>query len=419
MFYRFWLYIKSPEKTLWVQPALGALFAIVFATLGFVAKYFLPLDLLPNIDATTLDDLLDIIATSMLAVSTFSLSIMVAAFASASNNATPRASKLVMADKDTRMAIASFISSFIYAAVAKTATGLGYYDQNGRFVLFAATILILLYLITTLIRWVHTLSLLGRLSTTIDKIRVAALNALKDYRQDYYYGACASPPKGAVKTRICGHKVGYLTHIDFKQLQELAQEYEVHFHIQHRPGKLLYGGECLVEVYGQDLDNERQQKVLEAFILGRMRTYEQDVRFGLIVLSEVAQRALSPSVNDPGTAIQILAVIAELLIEPEKNEEQSPRYANLSMVALEEADLIAHPIAPIARDGADNIEVGVCLQKVLAGIYQRGYEKGVRAEAKHQAKRALELAQKALILQEDYQILEKLHRQLFDKSERT
>lgn len=51
---------------------------------------------LPDIKQETLESLLNVIASSMLAVTTFSLSIMVAAFASASNGATPRATDLVM-----------------------------------------------------------------------------------------------------------------------------------------------------------------------------------------------------------------------------------------------------------------------------------------------------------------------------------
>jgi uncharacterized membrane protein len=38
-----------------------------------------------------------------------------------------------------------------------------------------------------------------------------------------------------------------------------------------------------------------------------MRYFEEDPRFGLITLSEIASRALSPAVNDPGTAIQIIS----------------------------------------------------------------------------------------------------------------
>jgi uncharacterized membrane protein len=38
-----------------------------------------------------------------------------------------------------------------------------------------------------------------------------------------------------------------------------------------------------------------------------MRYFHEDPRFGLITLSEIASRALSPAVNDPGTAIQIIS----------------------------------------------------------------------------------------------------------------
>jgi uncharacterized membrane protein len=42
------------------------------------------------------------------------------------------------------------------------------------------------------------------------------------------------------------------------------------------------------------------------FYIGDMRYFEEDPRFGLITLSEIASRR-SPAVNDPGTAIQIIS----------------------------------------------------------------------------------------------------------------
>jgi uncharacterized membrane protein len=43
-----------------------------------------------------------------------------------------------------------------------------------------------------------------------------------------------------------------------------------------------------------------------------MRYFDEDPRFGLITLSEIASRALSPAVNDPGTAIQIISSYVRL-----------------------------------------------------------------------------------------------------------
>ncbi len=67
----------------------------------------------------------------MLAVTTFSLSIMVGAFANAASSTTPRATTVVMSDDVTHAAIASFLSAFVYAVIAKTALGLGYYGNAG------------------------------------------------------------------------------------------------------------------------------------------------------------------------------------------------------------------------------------------------------------------------------------------------
>ena len=139
MFYRLIVNLRKPGNQLWLMPTAGALLALLIAAAAAWVNVFVPPSFLPDIDLDTLQSLLDVIASSMLAVSTFSLSIMVSAFSSASNGATPRATELVMSDDNTRMAIASFISAFIYAIIARVALGLGYYGQNGRFALFIAT----------------------------------------------------------------------------------------------------------------------------------------------------------------------------------------------------------------------------------------------------------------------------------------
>jgi uncharacterized membrane protein len=50
------------------------------------------------------------------------------------------------------------------------------------------------------------------------------------------------------------------------------------------------------------------------FALGRERTIDQDPAFALRILVDVAIRALSPAVNDPTTAVQVLDYIEDLLL---------------------------------------------------------------------------------------------------------
>jgi uncharacterized membrane protein len=54
-------------------------------------------------------------------------------------------------------------------------------------------------------------------------------------------------------------------------------------------------------------------ELLGALSLGRERRHEQDVGFGLRQLVDVACRALSPGINDPTTAVQVLDQLHELV----------------------------------------------------------------------------------------------------------
>lgn len=64
-----------------------------------------------KVGAEAVDNILNILASSMLAVTTFSLSIMVTAYGSATTNVTPRATRLVVEDVTTQNVLATFIGS--------------------------------------------------------------------------------------------------------------------------------------------------------------------------------------------------------------------------------------------------------------------------------------------------------------------
>jgi uncharacterized membrane protein len=53
--------------------------------------------------------------------------------------------------------------------------------------------------------------------------------------------------------------------------------------------------------------------VRNAFVLGRNRTMQQDVRFGFRQIVDIALRALSPGINDPRTAVQCIEHLGTVL----------------------------------------------------------------------------------------------------------
>jgi len=57
-----------------------------------------------------------------------------------------------------------------------------------------------------------------------------------------------------------------------------------------------------------------EETLLDAIQLGDERTFEQDPKYAIRLLVDIAIKALSPAVNDPTTAVQTLDEIEDLLI---------------------------------------------------------------------------------------------------------
>ncbi|HKL02858.1 MAG TPA: DUF2254 family protein, partial [Cryomorphaceae bacterium] len=71
-----------------------------------------------------------------------------------------------------------------------------------------------------------------------------------------------------------------------------------------RPGDFLVENMVLAKTYSKgSIDSELEKRFPDAFILGKVRTPQQDAEFAIHQMVEIASRALSPGVNDPYTAI--------------------------------------------------------------------------------------------------------------------
>ena len=66
-------------------------------------------------------------------------------------------------------------------------------------------------------------------------------------------------------------------------------------------------------MYGPDPGPEAEERLRSLVALGVERTIEQDPAFAVRIMVDIAIRALSPAVNDPTTAVQVLDHLEDLL----------------------------------------------------------------------------------------------------------
>ena len=206
-----------------------------------------------------------------------------------------------------------------------------------------------------------------------------------------------------------------MSHIDVDELEKLACTLGGPIHIRVRPGSFV-GPRHTLAIAAAEIDEAVERSIRDAFVLSDQRSFDQDPRFGFIVLSEVAQRALSPAVNDPGTAIQVMSILCRLLVRLGQPVDASaadpaPYRPHLTVVAIDSDDFVTDGFEPISRDGAAILELGQRLQKLLAMV--GAATPALAPVARRQAERALARAEAALPWAPDAQALRALHASLF------
>lgn len=398
--------LRRIRERLWVKPLFIGLVSVLAVFLAKLSDNFEQVDWLPVITTDSVQSLLSVMAAAMLPIATFAVASMVSAYSSASSTATPRSFPLVISDDVSQNALSAFIGAFIFSVVALTASKNQYFEGNGRFTLFSLTLLVLAFVIFTFVRWMDRIARLGRLGTTIDQAERATAAVMRRRRDAPTLGGVAlAPGSQPVGEAVFSEEVGYVQRIDMEAVQHFAKTIGGKVVVQALPGAFALPGRALA-FYTRDLaltEPVDEQALVRAFRIGGDRIFDDDPRFGLVVLAEIAGRALSPAVNDPGTAIDIVGTLARLFVlwhTPSDKEPEPLRYDRVEVPPLDVADMFNDAFTPIARDGAGSVEVGIRLQKAFFALGLVG-DDAMRAAALHHARTALSRAEQVMGLQED------------------
>lgn len=128
-------------------------------------------------------------------------------------------------------------------------------------------------------------------------------------------------PLAPPTTTIPSPRAGTLTTLDEGRLMELAVERGLVVELCATIGDFVPENAPLWRVWG---DPHAARPLAGVVALGLVRTIPQDPAFGFRLLVDIAERALSPGVNDPTTAVQALDAIHELLRELANRDIPSP-----------------------------------------------------------------------------------------------
>jgi uncharacterized membrane protein len=180
--------------------------------------------------------------------------------------------------------------------------------------------------------------------------------------------------------------VGVLQAVDYRRLARLAERHGCVLALLARPGQYVPGGSAVLAVHGGAPVPARA--ALAAIRVGRARTVYQDPAYGLRQLADIAVQALSPAVNQPTTAVQVLDRLADLLLRIGRQPDRTGCYAGPSgQVRVVEpvagwADLLDLALSEITAYGADSVAVRrrlLAVYDTLAAGLPAGRQRAVAA----------------------------------------
>ncbi|MEW5931296.1 MAG: DUF2254 domain-containing protein [Gemmatimonadota bacterium] len=266
---------------------------------------------------------LSAIAGSLVTVTGVVFSVTIVAVQLASSQYTPRVLRNFTSDRGNQAVLGIFIGTFTYALLVLRTIRSSQGEGEPFVPRVAVTVAVVLVLVSVaaLIYFVDHVASEIHVTAILDRITRNTMRNVHQLFPEQIGRADEVPPPDPrlpehQSAPVRARRAGYLQRVDEDRLFELGRGRRIVIGMVPRIGDYVLPGRTLASVWTREPpDEELERAVLGAFVLGPERMPDQDVEFGIVQMSDIAIKALSPSVNDPTTAIRCIDRLAEVLAE--------------------------------------------------------------------------------------------------------
>jgi len=203
--------------------------------------------------------------------------------------------------------------------------------------------------------------------------------------------------------RVQSTKSGWVLDIDAAHLVRLLPA-DTLARIEVRLGEAIFAGDLLATLWTDDQSQSAARAIERSIRLGRARTSSQDAAYGIRQLVDIGLRALSPGINDPTTAIDVvqhlkLPIREILTLDPPQRVYTGPERQRVFLPeAPSRSDHVRDAFSELRLAAADQPAVLRVIINVLGELVDELVaedHEGRTGELKKQAELALDLAQQA------------------------
>ncbi|MBJ6127076.1 DUF2254 domain-containing protein [Microvirga sp. BT325] len=342
--------------------------------------------------------ILSAIAGSMITVAGLTFSITMLTLQLASSQFGPRLLRNFMRDRGNQVVLGTFISTFIYCLlVLRTVRGT---DESSfvphlsvafGVILAIASIAVLIFFIHHTATSIRIETLLAQLASdarcAIDRLFPSEMGDEPPAHASGRIEQISLHDFGGNAQPISAPSSGYVQHIDGDLLMQLAIEHDLIVRIEAPPGSFVAAHDAVLTTFSDHcISDETLGKLRQVAVIGDDRTPTQDLEFSIRRIVEIAQRALSPGINDPTTALYCIDRLEEAFgYLAQRNPPSPARYDQtgrlrvvVEVVRFDE--LVCSAFSALARYAGSDADV---VSRILAALFR------LRAKAPPDQRQAL------------------------------
>ena len=265
-------------------------------------------------DNETARTILSTLFGGILSLTVFSFTMVMVVLNQASSNFSPRLLPGLISNKKHQIILGFYIGTILYTIIVLMSLGAyGSSNNVGFSVMIAAALGA--FCIGLFVYFIHSISQAIQIHNIIDKIYKSCINLFTKEKEDqekFDYSIEDIPDK-FWKT-INSNKTGYYRSFDQFFLMDSLKMEENIIEIIPYPDQHVWKGDPILRIEKPITKEELESLHVCVYILSNRHEDDSGVG-GMIKLTEVAVKALSPGINDPGTAINAISKIGQLLYE--------------------------------------------------------------------------------------------------------
>ncbi|QXP61239.1 DUF2254 domain-containing protein [Olleya sp. HaHaR_3_96] len=409
-------YLKKLESKIAFYPTVYSLVGVSFAFFMYyienkgVSGYLMdhvPLLVINNTE--TAFSILTTFIAGLISIMVFSFSMVMVLLNQASSNFSPRVLPSLISNKRHQKILGIYNATLLYCifTMVSIEPDGDKYQLPGFSVLLA--IVLMVVCLGAFIYFIHSISQEIQVHNIMQRIFSEAKNRLDKLITSEKDNSHAFPETDNWTT-FSSVSTGFLQDIILDPVLEFAKNNDCKFHVVAIKGQYVYKDSPLFKC-NTEIEDEALEDLLSFFQFSRDEVIEDNYILGFKQITEIAVKAMSPGINDPGTAEIAIDYLTELFEKRMQKQDVSVlQYNNEALVkisALSFKDLLFSVLAPIRTYSKHDVMVVVKLIHMLnhlaftVSCNNKSYSNAVYEEAS----KLFEDAKKTIVNPEDVKLI--------------